>query len=600
MRNLFIFLLMAICLTSRGSAFYYNSFTTNTDYNALALATNIANSAIQGSVQASLSPTVIANAGGLTTNNYASYADTNGAAFYWYSAATNYAATNIPANVVTIPILTAATNSLWSSTTNYVNSATNGLVTAAVTNGLASIGYANSTTNGLVTSSVTNGLATLQAATNAANSVYSNNPSLYLTPSATNNITALGNNVVVGIQSGGGIIVATYPSASGITVSLTATGTNNVSVTNFNATTLAGYGALTTNSSSWTNYVAPINDWTNATIYTNGLLSSANAAATYQPVGNYLTPASSLNYNNITNPPIIPSTNGFVTASITNGLATTAYVNAATNGFVTAAVTNGLATISYVNSATNGFVTSNITNGLATTNFVTSQGYTNANILSAYSTTNYVNTALSFAVSSSQLNSASNSLQSQITFNSNSINATWSTNQAFVGNILVSSNMTVSLSTNAGVITATLGSFGGAVSGFQPASQNLTNWSTIGTNQILITTNVITSVVASTTASVSLATNSSGISATIGSTYTGQSPAAWQSVTFTTPSTAGAVFNGTWSNPLLASPTSLKVYYSGSSYSVSTLTATTAGFSFADSGGAIGTNKTVTVIGFCY
>ena len=42
-------------------------------------------------------------------------------------------------------------------------------------------------------------------------------------------------------------------------------------------------------------------------------------------------------------------------ASITNGLATTNYVNAATNGFVTSAVTNGLATTNYAKSVTNNF-----------------------------------------------------------------------------------------------------------------------------------------------------------------------------------------------------------------------------------------------------
>ena len=40
---------------------------------------------------------------------------------------------------------------------------------------------------------------------------------------------------------------------------------------------------------------------------------------------------------------------GYVTASVTNGLATTTYVNTATNGFVTSSVTNGLATTTYVN-----------------------------------------------------------------------------------------------------------------------------------------------------------------------------------------------------------------------------------------------------------
>jgi CRISPR/Cas system CMR subunit Cmr6 (Cas7 group RAMP superfamily) len=134
-----------------------------------------------------------------------------------------------------------------------------------------------------------------------------------------------------------------------------------------------------------------------------------------------------INYSQITNAPVIPSTNGFVTAAVTNGLATTNYVQVITNGFVSAAVTNGLATTNYVlalglnetnftlttsNSlsvtfsnqltaksgtninysqitnapvipSTNGFVTAAVTNGLATTNYVQS-------ITNGLATTNYV------------------------------------------------------------------------------------------------------------------------------------------------------------------------------------------------------------------
>lgn len=78
--------------------------------------------------------------------------------------------------------------------------------------------------------------------------------------------------------------------------------------------------------------------------------------------------------------------NGFVDYTITNGLASTNFVNttvqAATNGLtgggvtlggvtnVVVAFTNNLATTNYVNTATNGFVRASITNGLATTNYV--------------------------------------------------------------------------------------------------------------------------------------------------------------------------------------------------------------------------------------
>ena len=70
----------------------------------------------------------------------------------------------------------------------------------------------------------------------------------------------------------------------------------------------------------------------------------------------------------------------------------TGWTNASGQTFVTASVTNGLATTAYVNTATNGFVSASVTNGLATTNFVTSQGYiTSANGGNAATATNALN-----------------------------------------------------------------------------------------------------------------------------------------------------------------------------------------------------------------
>jgi hypothetical protein len=514
MKKIIIMAVMLLGLQLGAAQFYYNDFTTNDPYDALNLATNIATGAIQGSIAASLSTNVIEAAGGLDTNNYSLYADPLGTALYWWEQATNFASTNQPASLVTQPQLTGASNTLWLNSTNYV-----GLRSTAV-----------------------------------ANSIYSNNPAGYLQSSATNGITALGINVVSAIISGGGFTVSSNQTLSGFVYTLTGTGTNNVNVTNLNATSLATYGALTTNSASWSAYVAPINDYTNAKQYTNGLLPAATAASTYQPIGTYLTGSSSLNFNNVTNPPSIPTTNGFVTASITNGF--------------------------------------------ANTNWVISQGYTNGNALLTYATTNYVNAFLFGLITSTGLNSESNSLQTSISANATAITQTWPISQPFVGVIALSSNMTVSFVTNAGVITATLGSYGGAVTGFQPATANLTNWSGIPTNTILLTTNVVTSIAAGANVTATPAINANGISYTVGSGVSGQNPAAWQSASFTTPSPLGTIYNGVWSSSLMAVPTSLKAYYNGSAYSVSTLTATTTGFSYADSGGLIGTNKTVVVIGF--
>jgi len=582
MKKFLITAALLLGLRLGATQFYYNPFTTNDPYDALNLATNIATGAIQGSITASLSPGVIEAAGGLDTNNYANYADTNGAAAYLYSQATNYAATNLPANLVTSNQLVVATNALVTNEIAAFNTATNGLVTASVTNGLASTNYVNAATNGFVTAAIISGLASLTAVTNEANAVYSNNPSSYLTPSATNNITAFGSNVVTQIQNGQGIVVASYSSASGITVSLTATGTNNVNVTNLNATSLASYGALTTNSSSWSAYVAPINDYTNAKQYTNGLLPAATAAATYQPVGTYLTSSNNLNYNNVTNQPAIPTTNGFVTAAIISGLATTNYVNAATNGFVTAAIISGL----------------------TTTNWVLAQNYTNAGILSNYTTLNSLSNSLNSLITSTGLNSESNSLQTQISSNATAITQTWPISQPFVGVIALSSNMTVSFVTNAGVITATLGSYGGAVTGFQPASANLTNWSGVPTNTILLTTNVVTSITQNTGATVQGSTNANGITYTIGSGVD-QTSVAWQSGTFITPA-HGTQIQQYFSHGLACSAPSLKVYYNGTGYSsggnislaFTYVSSSSCYFTFTDNG-TIPTNVTVTVIAFC-
>ena len=67
-------------------------------------------------------------------------------------------------------------------------------------------------------------------------------------------------------------------------------------------------------------------------------------------------------YSVITNPPVIPSTNGFVTASITNGLATTNFVTG--QGYVTASTTVSNAT--YAVTATNVTAATVINLGVAT------------------------------------------------------------------------------------------------------------------------------------------------------------------------------------------------------------------------------------------
>jgi hypothetical protein len=59
---------------------------------------------------------------------------------------------------------------------------------------------------------------------------------------------------------------------------------------------------------------------------TNFTLAASNSLSV--TFSNQLTAKSgtNINYSQITNPPVIPSTNGFVTAAVTNGLATTNFV----------------------------------------------------------------------------------------------------------------------------------------------------------------------------------------------------------------------------------------------------------------------------------
>ncbi len=82
------------------------------------------------------------------------------------------------------------------------------------------------------------------------------------------------------------------------------------------------------------------------------------------------------------------ATNGFTTMVYSNPAAflLTNTLPALTNGFVTATVTNGLATTAYVNTATNGLVTSAVTNGLATTNWVSMNAITTAQLPTGWTT----------------------------------------------------------------------------------------------------------------------------------------------------------------------------------------------------------------------
>ena len=353
---------------------------------------------------------------GLATTNYVQ-SITNGLATTNYVLAMGLNDTNftlVTSNNLSVTFsnqLTAksGTNINYSQITNApVIPSTNGFVSAAVTNGLATTNFV--LLQGYATASVTNGLAT----TNYVLALGLNETNFTLATS--NSLSVTYSNQLAG-KSGTNI---NYSQITNAPVIPSTNGFVSAAVTNGLATT--NYVQSITNGLATTNYVLALglND-TNFTLATSNSLSVT--------FSNQITAKSgtNINYSQITNAPVIPSTNGFVTAAVTNGLATTNYVQVITNGFVSAAVTNGLATTNYVlalglnetnftlttsNSlsvtfsnqltaksgtninysqitnapvipSTNGFVTAAVTNGLATTNYVQS-------ITNGLATTNYV------------------------------------------------------------------------------------------------------------------------------------------------------------------------------------------------------------------
>jgi CRISPR/Cas system CMR subunit Cmr6 (Cas7 group RAMP superfamily) len=230
--------------------------------------------------------------------------------------------TNAPVIPSTNGFVTAAvTNGL--ATTNFVLG--QGFVTGSITNSLVSIIYLNAATNGFVGANVTNGLAT----TNYVLALGLNETNFTLATS--NSLSVTYSNQLAG-KSGTNINYSqitnapVIPSTNGF---VTAAVTNGLATTNF--VLLQGYAtAAVTNGLATTNYVLALGlNETNFTLATSNSLSVT--------FSNQLTAKSgtNINYSQITNAPVIPSTNGFVTAAVTNGLATTNYVQAITNGLAT-------------------------------------------------------------------------------------------------------------------------------------------------------------------------------------------------------------------------------------------------------------------------
>jgi len=300
------------------------------------------------------------------TNGLVTSAITNGL------ATTNYAK-SVTNNFTTL-VYTNPSSILYTSS---LPALTNGFVTSSITNGLATTNYVNNATNGFVMASITNGLATTNYVNSAIATGNTNFPGIYVTNSAYIGGVIYGNGSgITNIASTNlaGLGTAAYSNATAFYLNsnpsnyATASVTNGLATTNYvNNATNGFVTSSITNGLATTNYVnAATNGFVTSSI-TNGLATT-----------NYV--------NNATNGFVTSSiTNGLATTnfvltqiSATNGAnltTTTNLVVAATNNFTTLVYTNPSAILytSSLPALTNGFVTSSITNGLATTNFVLTQ-----------------------------------------------------------------------------------------------------------------------------------------------------------------------------------------------------------------------------------
>src|SRR6185437_14643312 len=232
--------------------------------------------------------------------------------------------------------LTAGTNVVLSTNLSspsivYVNvplqtQLTNGITSLATTNPLAVL-YTNSLpalTNGFVSSGITNGLASYQSLTNYA---YPNsNPSNFVTASITN-----------------GLVQASV--------------TNGLATTNWVAQNFLTNAAVASNALNSAKQPASgiLTNLALTGAYTNPIASGLN---TYLTTNTGIVSINASNQTWLTNGLVIPSTNGFVTSSITNGLASTNYVQSYSD-------TNGAAQAAFVSSTNAAQIYLSKTNGAA-------------------------------------------------------------------------------------------------------------------------------------------------------------------------------------------------------------------------------------------
>jgi len=386
----------------------------------------------------------------------------------------------------------------------------------------------------------TNGFINSATATNIANSIYSNNPSGYISASATNqlvNTNALANYTLLTAFTSGTNSVATNGAANLIATNNLLIASFNSSLSNLNLAMAAATNALysskqpasltLSNLSATGAFTNILNAGANIYLTTNvsGTIVSINASNQTFLTNSFGSIVTHNATDYILTNALPALTNGFVTSSVTNGLATIAYVNSQigsgvgfTNGLVAGQnvtlTTNFSGTIVSVNATnqtfltngfgsivthaatdyiltnalpalTNGFVSATITNGLvgasitngfATTNYVNAQGFVTATATNGLATTNFVLSTL---------------------INSNANFATFATVSASnTANLVITTNFVIASTNGGNIVFTNSPQFTMAitnVSALMPVTNGLAQgWFGFGTKtNFLLTTNIV-------------------------------------------------------------------------------------------------------------
>lgn len=372
----------------------------------------------------------------------------------------------------------------------------------------------------------------LSTATNYSEARLLANPYGWITPSATNAMTPFKTNVVTSVAASTGISVSSSLDSTGYHITIASTGTNNASITNLNPTVLANAGALTTN---------------NFGTYAD-LAGAAQAA---------------------TNDSIIAKTNNIhIALSLTNASAFDAA------GLATASTNGGNLRFTNFPVVGNISITSNI-NLTAITN---SRGEINYTMGSSAGVVAGVYQPLTNNLFGWSLISTG-----QVVIGTNTIST-----------LVAGTNILLTAVTNSGAVSVTVNVVRDPT--VQSGSVNTTNWSSIPTNAIIISTNLVSRIVAGTAVTVSAATNATGITYTVNSTAT---PTTVRAGTFTASSggSGSVVFSSTMgSTPVVSfGPEDWGVNASGKSYVIITARSAT-GFSWSNANDSSGVSKTIDYI----